>query len=127
MPTSVVNVLDPLGGAVVMPGSVITYQILIDITGAGAVTGLAITDPPPAETTYLPNSISITCNSGTYSGGGACGIGTITPQPSVPKTDTNADADFTDYNGTTPNTLTISLGDVTAPANFVITFKATIN
>jgi len=124
---SVINVLDPLGGAIVMPGTVITYQIAVDTTGAGTVTGLAITDPLPAETTYLTNSISITCNSGTYSGGGACGTGTITPQPSVPKTDTNADADFADFNGTTPNTVTVSLGDVTAPANFVITFKATIN
>jgi len=125
--TKTASVLDPQGGSVVMPTAVITYQIAVSL-GAGTATGLVMTDPLPANTTYLANSISITCNAGTYAGGGACGIGTIAaPQPAAAKTDTNLDADFVDFNGTTANTITVLLGDVSAPVNFVITFKATIN
>jgi uncharacterized repeat protein (TIGR01451 family) len=121
---TVTNVLDPNGGAVLMPGSVLTYQVAVVLTGAGTAANLVIADPLPVNTTYVPGSISITCISGTYSGGGACGTGTITPQPAASKTDTNADADFADF---TTNTVTVSLGNVAAPANFVITFRATIN
>ena len=125
--TKTASVLDPQGGPVVMPTSVITYQIAVSL-GAGTATGLVITDPLPANTTYLANSISITCNAGTYAGGGACGTGTIAaPQPPVAKTDTSLDADFVDFSGTTANTVTVLLGDVSAPVDFVITFKATIN
>jgi len=124
--TKTASVLDPQGGSVVMPTSVITYQIAVNL-GGGTVTNLVITDPLPAETTYVSTgtgSITITCISGTYTGGGACGIVTITtPQPLATKTDTNLDADFADFTG---NTVTVSLGDVTGPADFVITFKATI-
>ena len=66
-------------------------------------------------------------NSGTYAGGGACGIVTLAaPQPPVNKTDA-ADGDYADFNFTTPNAVTVSLGNVTSPADFVITLKATIN
>ncbi len=123
---TVASVLDPQGGSILMPGSVITYQIAVAVTGTGNVSSLMITDPLPAETSYVSNSILITCNTGTYAGGGACGTGTITPQPPVTKTDTNLDVDFVDFNGTTANTVTVSLGDVTAPADFVITFNAAI-
>jgi uncharacterized repeat protein (TIGR01451 family) len=124
--TKTASVLDLQGGSVVMPTSVITYQIAVNL-GGGTVTGLVITDPLPAETTYVSTgtgSITITCISGTYTGGGACGIGTITtPQPLATKTDSNLDADFADFTG---NIVTVSLGDVTGPADFIITFKATI-
>lgn len=126
--TKTASVLDPQGGSVVMPTSVITYQIDVGIAGAGTVTGLKITDPLPANTTYVANSISITCKPGIYAGGGACGIGTIsTAQSAAAKTDTNLDADFADFNGTVANTITVLLGDVTAQTDFTITFKATIN
>jgi uncharacterized repeat protein (TIGR01451 family) len=115
--------LDPMGGSVVMPGTVLTYQITVALTGAGTVTNLVITDPLPANTTYKPNTITVACNTGTYTVVGACSGITI-PQPATAKTDTNADADSADF---TANTVTVSLGNVVAPANFVITFKATIN
>ena len=124
---TIASVVDPNGTGVLMPDAVITYQIAVVLPGTGTVTNLVITDPLPAETTYVTNSITITCNSGNYAGGGACGTGTITPQPPATKTDTNLDADFADFNGTAANTVTVSLGNVTAPANFVITFNATIN
>ena len=124
-------VLDPTGttpNGVLMPGSVMTYQIAVALTGSGTASNLVITDPLPANTTYVTSSIAIACNSGIYSGGGACGVGTIsTPQPPVGKNDGNVDGDYADFNLTTPNTVTVTLGNVTSPANFVITFKATIN
>lgn len=126
---SVASVLDPNGTAILMPGSVMTYQITVALTGSGTATNLVITDPLPAEMTYVTGStgmgtITLTCISGTYTGGGACGIGTITtPQPPAAKTDTNVDGDFVYF---TLNTVNVSLGNVTAPADFVITFQAKI-
>lgn len=124
-------VLDPTGttpNGVLMPGSVMTYQIAVALTGSGTASNLVINDPLPANITYVTSSIAIACNSGIYSGGGACGVGTIsTPQAPVSKGDSNTDGDYADFNLTTPNTVTFTLGNVTSPANFVITFKATIN
>lgn len=122
---TVASVVDANGLATaLMPGAVINYQIEVTLSGSGTATNLVITDPMPADTTYKSESIEVTCISGTYTGGGACGTGTITPQPAVAKTDSNLDADFADF---TANTVSVSLGNVAAPASFVITFSATIN
>jgi uncharacterized repeat protein (TIGR01451 family) len=119
---TVTSVVDPNGTGVLMPNAVMTYQIVADLTGSAA-TNLVITDPLPPETTYVTGSITVACNSGTYTGGGACS-GIPIPKPATSKTDTNADGDFADF---TANTVTVTLGNVAAPANIVITFKATIN
>lgn len=99
---TVASVVDPNGTAILMPGSVMTYQIAVALTGIGTTTNLVITDPLPADTTYLPGSIIV---------GG------------VAKTDA-ADADNAQFSA---NTVTVSLGNVASPANIVITFRATIN
>lgn len=99
---TVVSVLDPNGTAVLMSGSVMTYQIAVTLSGAGTATNVAITDPLPANVTYVPGSIFV---------GGAA------------QTDV-ADADQAQF---APNTVSVSLGNVAAPANIVITFRATIN
>lgn len=99
---SVASVIDPNGTAILMPGSVMTYQIAVALTGSGTATNLVITDPLPAETTYVPNSIIV---------GG------------IAKTDA-ADADNAQFSA---NTVSVSLGNVASPANIVITFRATIN
>jgi uncharacterized repeat protein (TIGR01451 family) len=99
---SVASVLDPNGTAILMPGSVMTYQILVSLTGSGTATNLVITDPLPADTTYVPGSIIV---------GG------------VAKTDA-ADADNAQFSA---NTVSVSLGNVASPVNIVITFRATIN
>jgi uncharacterized repeat protein (TIGR01451 family) len=99
---TVVSVLDPNGTAQLVPGAVMTYQIAVALTGAGTATNLVITDPMPAETTYVPGSIIVA---------------------GLAKTDA-ADADNAQFSA---NTVTVSLGNVAAPANFVITFRATIN
>jgi uncharacterized repeat protein (TIGR01451 family) len=99
---TVASVLDPNGTAVLMPGAVMTYQIAVAVSGSGTATNLVITDPLPADTTYLPGSIIV---------GG------------VAKTDA-ADADNAQFSA---NTVSVSLGNVASPANIVITFRATIN
>lgn len=99
---TVVSILDPKGTAVLMPGAVMTYQIAVALQGVGITTNLVITDPLPANTTYVPGSIIVS---------------------GVAKTDA-ADADNAQF---VANTLSVSLGNVAAPANLVITFRATIN
>jgi len=99
---TIASVLDPKGTSVMMPGAAITYQIAVAFPGAGTATNLVITDPLPANTTYVQDSINVN---------GAA------------KTDA-ADADNAQFSA---NTVSVSLGNVAAPANFVITFRATIN
>ncbi len=53
------SVLDPFGGTTVVPGSVITYTIAATVTGSGSVNGLLITDPIPADTTYVASSLAL--------------------------------------------------------------------
>lgn len=100
--------LDPMGGTLLMPGSVMTYQITVTLSGVGTATGLVVADPLPAELTYVPASITV---------GG------------IAQTDA-ADADQAQFIAATPTTVgqvSVSLGNVVAPANLVFTFRATIN
>ena len=78
-------------------GTVITYQLLVTITGSGSADALVITDPLPANLTYS---------------------GSLIVSPS---------ATSSDFGVTTPNTLTVNFGNITAPANLTIQFNATIN
>lgn len=100
----VTNVLDPLGGSALMPGAVVTYQITASLSGAGVANNLVITDPVPAETTYVANSIVVN---------GAA------------KTDVTGD-DNAEFIGLS-NTVSVALGNVAPPATTVITFRATVN
>ena len=104
MNKTVLAVLDTQGTAVVMPGAVLTYQIVATLSGAGTASNLMVTDPLPINTTYVPGSIMLN---------------------GVSKTDA-ADADQAQFIGAT-QTVSVSLGNVAAPANTVITFRATIN
>lgn len=99
---TVLNTIDPIGGSVVMPGSITTYQIAVVLTDTGTATNLMIADPLPVNTTFVQDSISV---------------------DGVAKTDA-ADADNAQFSA---NTVSVSLGNVAAPANIVITFRATIN
>ena len=111
---TVANIQDPYGcnaapgvapGCKLVPGSILTYRVEMIIAGAGNVTGLVLTDPIPANMTYVPGSI--------IANGAA-------------KTDA-ADADLADFGFTAPNTVTFAPGAVTAPATVWFTFRATIN
>ncbi|MCZ6640489.1 MAG: isopeptide-forming domain-containing fimbrial protein [Gammaproteobacteria bacterium] len=56
---SAVTVLDPFGGATLVPGSVITYQIDVTVSGSGDAENLVITDPIPADLEYQPGSLNV--------------------------------------------------------------------
>lgn len=99
---AIVSVLDPNNTAVLMPGAVITYQITATLSGTGTATNLVITDTLDTDTTYFSESIVV---------GGV----------------TKTDAVDGDSAQSVANTITVSLGNVAAPASFVITFRATIN
>ncbi|MCG2595276.1 DUF11 domain-containing protein [Ramlibacter sp. XY19] len=99
---SVVNVRDPRGGTRVMPGSVVTYRLVITLTGTGTVDNVAVNDPLPAQVTYVPGSITV---------------------DTAVRTDA-ADGDEASFaNGA----VQASFGTLAVPATRVIEFKATVN
>lgn len=53
------TVLDPFGGATRVPGSVITYTLVATVSGTGSLTNVAAGDPVPANTTFVPGSITL--------------------------------------------------------------------
>ncbi|MFM2407609.1 MAG: hypothetical protein RL358_351 [Pseudomonadota bacterium] len=104
MVKSVVAVTDPLGGAVLMPGATMTYQLVATLNGVGSATNLLVLDPLPASVTYVPGSMVVA---------------------GVVQTDM-ADADKAQF-VVASNTVSVLLGTLLAPANVVITFRAVVN
>lgn len=104
---TIVARVDPFGGAVDMPGTILTYQLVGTLSGVGTATGLIINDPLNTSTTlpyvtYVPGSITVA---------------------GLAKTDA-ADADNAQFLN---NTVSVSLGNVVAPASVVVTFQVKIN
>jgi uncharacterized repeat protein (TIGR01451 family) len=99
-------ITDSYGGTSPVPGATVTYTITATVVGSGTATGVKVTDPIPLNTTYKPSTLTLA---------------------GAPLTDAK-DADAGDVGGTTANTVTVTLGDMTSatPAK-VITFKVTIN
>lgn len=95
-------VTNPLGTADPIPGATITYTIVATVAGSGSVSGLAITDNIPADTSYVPGSITL---------GGAALSDAV-------------DADAGDFNGTRVN---VTLGTVPGGQNRTVTFRTTID
>ncbi len=95
------TVVDPFGGDKAVPGSVITYQIIANVTGSGNLINLVVSDPIPADTTYIAESI-------TFEGTG--------------KSDAT-DADEGSFNGTQ---ISVDVGTVPAGESRTITFRVTI-
>jgi uncharacterized repeat protein (TIGR01451 family) len=85
-----------------VPGATIRYALQVDVTGTGTADNLVITDSIPANTTYVPASISL---------------------DAAPQTD-NVDADAGSFGG---GIVTVDLGSVPGPATRVITLDVTIN
>jgi len=52
------SVLDPFGTATSVPGSIITYTLVATISGSGTIVNLGVGDPIPANTTYVPASLT---------------------------------------------------------------------
>ena len=101
---SVLTVQDPRGGALVMPGSVLTYRVVLNITGVGTANNLAFSDPLPLETTYNAGSIRVN---------------------NVSRTDA-VDADNADYTAGT-RTVSARFGNTVSPASHTIEFQVTVN
>lgn len=99
---SVISVRDPQGGTRVTTGSVLTYRVVLTLTGTGVADTLAFSDPLPAALTYVPGSLTV---------------------DGTPRTDA-VDGDGAAATG---NTVTADFGTVAAPAQRVIEFKATVN
>ena len=95
-------VTNPLGTADPIPGATITYTIVATVAGSGSVSGLAITDNIPADTSYVPASITL---------GGTAQSDAV-------------DADAGDYNGTRIN---VALGTVAGGQTRTVTFQTTID
>lgn len=95
-------VTNPLGTADPIPGATITYTIVATVAGSGAVSGLAITDNIPADTSYVTGSIT---------------LGGVAQSDAV-------DADAGDYNGTRIN---VALGTVAGGQTRTVTFRTTID
>ena len=95
-------VTNSLSTADPIPGATITYTIVATVAGSGSVNGLAITDDIPADTSYVPGSITL--------GGSALSDA--------------ADADAGNYNGTRIN---VALGTVAGGQTRTVTFRTTID
>src|SRR3546814_2267259 len=94
--TNSLNTADPI------PGATITYTIVATVAGSGSVSGLAISDDIPADTSYAQGSITL--------GGSA-------------RSDA-AEADAGDYNGTR---ISVALGNVDGGQTRTDPFRTTIN
>lgn len=53
------SILDPNGGSTSVPGSVITYTLSMESTGAGTLSNIVVSDLIPSGTTYVEDSISL--------------------------------------------------------------------
>ena len=96
------SVLDPFGGSKAVPGSIITYTLVATVSGSGSLANLAAGDPIPANTTYVP--------------------GSITAQAAALTDATDADAgEFA------ANRVTVRFGTVPGGQTRTVTFKVKIN
>lgn len=89
-------------GTLLMPGSVVTYRIVLAMVGAGSVDNFVFTDPLPAELTYVSGSLRVDSN----------------PQ---------TDAEDSDASSVVSGVVKLSLGTVLAPFTHTVEFKAVVN
>jgi len=87
-----VLVLDPLGGNLPVRGATLRYTITVTVSGAGTAQNVVVSDLIPANTAYTAGTLRLNTSS---------------------LTDAN-DADAGDIGGTTPNTVTVKLGNLTS-------------
>ncbi len=99
---TMLSVKDPLGGTLVMPGSVLTYRVVLSLTGVGIAENLALADPLAVNTTYVPASLFVE--------GGA-----------------RTDALDADNGSFASGAVSVVFGNTAAPATRTVEFKATVN
>ena len=99
------SVVDPSGGSDPVAGSIITYSITISVSGTGIARDLHFTDPVPADTTYIFDSLTLNGS---------------------PLTDDD-DTDSGDVGQTIPETVSVALGEIAAgSAQQTISFQVRI-
>ncbi|MFZ5561375.1 MAG: hypothetical protein ACOY41_07635 [Pseudomonadota bacterium] len=104
------SVLDPFGGGTAVPNAVVTYTLTFTVTGVGSLAGAQIVDAIPANTTYVPGSMTLKADAGAP----------------TPLTDAG-DGDAGRLNG---NQIEVSLGaggTVVAPSTQTVTFQVGID
>lgn len=100
------TIADPAGGTRAVPGALINYQILVNVSGSGTARAFNIDDAIPANTTYLAGSLRLDGNALTDA----------------------ADADFGEFQAGTAPRVRIALGDLTqASGAHTVAFTVTIN
>jgi uncharacterized repeat protein (TIGR01451 family) len=107
--TKTSSVLNAFGGSEAIPGATITYTLTFSVAGVGILSGAQVVDPIPANTTYVANSLTLDGNPLTDGAGDDAGLFNTTP---------------------TPDQIEVvlgTLGSITAPASYVVTFQVTIN
>jgi uncharacterized repeat protein (TIGR01451 family) len=87
------------------PGTALTYTVVVTNNGNGNASAIVLTDPIPANTTYVAGSITLN---------------------GVSKTDAG-DADEADVNATTAGAVTVNVGALAPAASATITFQVRIN
>ncbi len=102
---TVVKVLDPQGGSLVMPGAVLTYRLVGDMRGVGTVSSYNIIDTLPAQVRYKNNTLVVNG----------------TPQTDAP------DSDFAEVDtSAVPNVLRVRLGSRSAPFLATVEFDVIV-
>lgn len=100
------TVIDQFGGSQPVTGATIRYAIAVTVAGTGTASGVVVADAIPANTTYKANTLRL-------NGAGLSDA---------------ADLDAGDVGGTTPGTVTVTLGNLTSASPLqTITFEVTIN
>lgn len=54
-----VAIQDPFGGTEPIPGAMLIYTVTVEVTNGGTATNSVFNDPIPADTTYVPGSITL--------------------------------------------------------------------
>ena len=79
----------PLNCSQAKTGTVITYQIKVDVTGSGTATSLIVTDPLPSDVTYVVSTLNVTpapISASVAAGTATINLGNVTVTPATPKT-----------------------------------------
>jgi len=99
-------VTDQYGGSQPMTGATIRYTLSVTASGSGTAMNVVVTDAVPANTTYVPGTLKLN--------------GTALSDA--------LDSDAGDVGGTTPGSVTVTLGNLTSTSPVqTITFAVRIN
>jgi len=105
------SVVDPFGGATLVPGSIISYRIDVAVTGSESADALQVSDPLPEDLEYQPGTLTVS---------GTLPAGEDSDDDFAPVGSDNTG--FDDGTGT----IRVNLGDQPAGAAVSIQFEAAI-